>query len=213
MDAANAAYAQAVELPGYKHGDFTKVWFQLELNCRRRFKKGAVPAPITVMALSKLPGEERLEFYDGGPPVPTAIVRTMAAPREARTLGIKLGAALSIAKKGSDRYYPCRPNGENISDIRAYAKVCLGMTLEAAGFLPDFQAPECNQVQVPPIRPKGPATRRRRNSWPTSSLTASMAKQRAGPTPPPPDHRNCSGQEQHSSLPQGGAKPPRSGTS
>ena len=46
----------------------------------------------------------------------------MAAPREARTLGIKLGAALTIAKEGSDRYYLCRPNGENISDIRADAK-------------------------------------------------------------------------------------------
>ena len=80
MDAANAAYAQAVELPGYKHGDFTNVWFQLELNCRRRFKKGAVPAPITVMALSKLPGEERPGFYDSGPPVPTATRPHHATP-------------------------------------------------------------------------------------------------------------------------------------
>ena len=46
VDAANAAYSQASELPGY-HGDFTNVWFQPELNCRRRFKKGAVPATIT----------------------------------------------------------------------------------------------------------------------------------------------------------------------
>ena len=157
VDAADAAYAQAVELPGYQHGDFNNVWFQLELNCRRCFKKGAVSALITVMALSKLPDGEHLGFYGSRPPVPTAIVRTMAAPREAKTHGINPGAALTVAQDGSGWYYLFRPDGRKLSRIRADDKVYLGMVLEVVGFLPDFQAPECNQVQMPPDQDEGPS--------------------------------------------------------
>ena len=91
MDAANAAHAQAVALPECQNGDYTNVWFQLELNRRRRFKKGPLPALITVMALSNLPDEEHLGFHASGPSVPTAIVRTMETPREARQKGVKPG--------------------------------------------------------------------------------------------------------------------------
>ena len=157
MDAANAAHAQAVALPGYQYGDFTNVWFQLELNCRRRFKKGPLPAPITVMALSNLPDEEHLGFYASGPSVPTAIVRTMEAPREARQMGVKPGTTFKIAKDGSTSYWLCRPDGTKVSRIRADAKAYLNMRLEAVGFLPDFQAPECNQVQLPPDQDERPS--------------------------------------------------------
>ena len=147
MDAANAAHAQAVALPECQNGDYTNVWFQLELNCRRRFKKGPLPAPITVMALSNLPQEEHLGFYSSGPSVATAIVRTMEAPREACQKGVKPGAT----------FWLCRPDGTKVTRIRADAKACLNMRLEAVGFLPDFQAPECNQVQLPPDQDEGPS--------------------------------------------------------
>ena len=74
------------------------------------------------MALSKLPGEERLGFYDSGPPVPTAIVRTMLPPREAKTADIKPGAVLTVAKDGKHWYYLCRPDGRKLSRIRADAR-------------------------------------------------------------------------------------------
>ena len=125
LQAANEAFDKAQALPGYQYGDFTNVWFQLELNCRRRFKKGPLPAPITVMALSNLPQEEHLGFYASGPSVATAIVRTMEAPREApreaRQKGVKPGAAFKIAKDGSNWYWLCRPDGTKVTRIRAHA--------------------------------------------------------------------------------------------
>ena len=148
-----------MELLGYRHGKFTDVWFQLELNCRRRFNKGAVPAPITVMAPTKLPGEERPGFYGSGPAVPTAIIPTMLPLARGRTHGVKPGAALIVAKDGSDQRCLCRPGGKKLSRTRADAKVYQGMVIEFVGFLPDFQASECNQVQGLPARTKGPATR------------------------------------------------------
>ena len=157
LEAANQAYAKARELPGYQLGDFTNVWYQLELNCRRRFKKGSLPAPITIMALSKLPDEEHLAFYASGPSVATAIVRTMEAPREARLKGVKPGARFTVLKDGSNWYWLCRPDGTKVTRIRADAKAYLHMQLEAVGFLPDFQAPECNQVQLPPDQDEGPS--------------------------------------------------------
>ena len=157
LKAANEAFAKAQALPGYEYGDFTNVWFQLELNCRRRFKKGPLPAPITVMALSNLPQEEHLGFYASGPSVATAIVRTMEAPREARQKGVTPGATFRIAKDGSNWYWLCRPDGTKVTRIRADAKAYLKMRLEAVGFLPDFQAPECNQVQLPPDQDEGPS--------------------------------------------------------
>ena len=157
LQAANEAFEKAQALPEYQYGDFTNVWFQLELNCRRRFKKGPLPAPITVMALSNLPQEEHLGFYASRPSVATAIVRTMEAPMEARQRGVKPGATFRIAKDGSNWYWLCRPDGTKVTRIRADAKAYLNMRLEAVGFLPDFQAPECNQVQLPPDQDEGPS--------------------------------------------------------
>ena len=120
-------------------------------------RKGPWPLPITVMALSNLPQEEHLGFYSSGPSVATAIVRTMEAPREARQKDVKPGATFKIAKDGSTSYWLCRPDGTKVTRIRADAKAYLNMRLEAVGFLPDFQAPECNQVQLPPDQDEGPS--------------------------------------------------------
>ena len=120
-------------------------------------RKGPLPAPITVMALSNLPQEEHLGFYASGPSVATAIVRTKEAPREVRQKGVNPGATFRIAKDGSNWYWLCRPDGTKVTRIRADAKAYLNMRLEAVGFLPDFQAPECNQVQLPPDQDEGPS--------------------------------------------------------
>ena len=64
------------------------------------------------------------------------------------------GAALTVAKDGKDWYYLCRPDGKKLSHTRADAKIYLGMAIEFVGFLPDFQASECNQVQGLPTRRK-----------------------------------------------------------
>lgn len=102
-----------------------------------------------MMALSKLPGEEHLGFYGSGPSVPTAIVRTMLPPREAKAAGIKPGETLTVVKDGKDWYYLCRPDGRKLSRIRADAKVYLGMTLKVVGFLPDSQAPSATWSRCP----------------------------------------------------------------
>ena len=157
LDAASKAFEKASSLPDYQLGTFTNVWFQLELSCRRRFKKGSTPAPITVMALSNLPDEEHLGFYGSGPSVPTAIVRTMELPRESRAKGMTKGEHFFIKKDGSTQYWLCQPNGRKITRIRADAKAYLHMRLEVVGFLPDFQAPECNQVHMPPDQQESPS--------------------------------------------------------
>ena len=106
------------------------------------------------MAPTKLPGEERPGFYGSGPAVPTAIIPTMLPPARGRTHGVKPGAALIVAKDGSDQRCLCRPGGKKLSRTRADAKVYQGMVIEFVGFLPDFQASECNQVQELPTRRK-----------------------------------------------------------
>ena len=156
--AVEKAFAEAVELPGYQYGNFTNVWIQLELNCRRRFKKSNGPAPITLRALCNLPPEEHAGFYGSGPSVATVIVRSREAPRKAKAAGVVPGEVLVVQKQSSSTYWLARKSdGQRLVRVRADAQYYMGMQLKVVGFLPDFQAPECNQVQMPPTQDEKPS--------------------------------------------------------
>ena len=130
-------------------GSFVGLWIQLDINCRRRFDKDPIAKPVTLMALTDLPEKEHWAHYAQGPSEPTVIVRTWHNPTEARRVGLTPGLLVSVRETGKGQFWLVSDD-KAIAKVRADAKAFLNWPLEVIGHLPNLQAANCNQVQLPP---------------------------------------------------------------
>ena len=117
---------------------------------------------------------------------------------------------LTVARTARTGLTSAAPTAEKFSVIRADAKANLSRAQEAVGFLPDFQALECKQVQMPAARTKGPAT-----CWPSKPWGPNSPRQTKGAVNAAPHFITKFVRDRtitQLTAPRG-AKPPRSRTS